>query len=589
MRENATVAIVYLVLVACDADAGTSIAGGAAPLSVPLDRPGETDPADPASTSGEAPDAEPATTSGGGAAGAGGTSGGGTGQRSSDGIESTSDIASETSTSGAWIETSTGDVAQEGTSGTTSGSTGTTGSEGSTTEGSTTWGSSTALVDEAGSSTSSGIGSDEGSTSSDDGPAAVGCEPPGTLETGSSSDDGSDAATTGTPPVCGNGIVEPSESCWTEAIDLPGGGNELTGVVVADFTNDGDDDVVLLSYQSALNSAGNPLWLLVGSQDAGFAVGSVTSLGPMGGARGGAGAADFDQDGLLDLAFVDQDDLGGAFEHPYVRIWSGHGDGTFTSVLALPFPAPSELRAVVGELDGDGLPDVLTYFPHWDAYSEVEALLWPGTGDGDLGPPIVAFDPTGLDHVAVARIDCDDIDDLVVRRTSGTAILLADGDGSFTEVAGAPGCSPNHRLVGDFDGDAIVDIACRSSGAATVHLGHGDGTFEPGTTTLFPGLSAPGCPADYDGDGIEDVLVADAPAVYVARGVGDGTFAAAEAAFDLPVYAVWGDPHPLNCFGRPRLDANGDGVHDVLQIHVVGPPYTAVNPYFEVSLYASDP
>jgi hypothetical protein len=584
VRENATVAIVYLVLVACDADAGTGIAGGAVPPSVPVDRTGGVDPADAASTSGDAPDAEPATTSGGGAAGAGGTSGDGPESRSSDGVEWTTDIASETSTSGAWIETSTGDVAQEGTSGTSSGSTDTSGSEGSTTEG-----SSTALADEAGSSTSSGSGGDGGEASSDDGPIAVGCEPPGTPETGSSSGDGSDADTAGTPPVCGNGIVEPPESCWTEAIDLPGTGNELTGVVVADFTNDGDDDIALLSYQSAQNSPGNPVTVLVGSENASFTVGSVTSLGLMGGARGGAGAADFDQDGLLDLAFVDQDDPGGAFDHPYLRIWTGDGDGTFTSVLALPFPAPSELRAVVGELDGDGLPDVLTYFPHWDAYSEVEALLWPGTGDGDLGAPIVAFDPTGLDHVAVARIDCDDIDDLVVRRTSGTAILLADGDGSFTEVPGAPGCSPNHRLVGDFDGDAIVDMACRSSGAATVHLGHGDGTFEPGTTTLFPGLSAPDCPADHDGDGIDDVLVAYAPTVYVARGLGDGTFAAAEAAFDLPVYAVWGDPHPLNCFGRPRLDANGDGVDDVLQIHVAGPPYTVVNPYFEVSIYASDP
>lgn len=146
-------------------------------------------------------------------------------------------------------------------------------------------------------------------------------------------------------------------------------GEPFRGVAVFDYDNDGDDDILYLAPHGSAH--GHFLYRNDGymkftdvSAEAGF--------GPGGRGQGGVVAADFDNDGHIDLVMSGS---GGIFldlwtpSNPGPAAYRNNGDGTFTDVTAdafrttrfgFPLATPTQnLMVSAADYNNDGLLDVM--------------------------------------------------------------------------------------------------------------------------------------------------------------------------------------------------------------------------------------
>ena len=185
----------------------------------------------------------------------------------------------------------------------------------------------------------------------------------------------------------------------------------------------------------------------------------------------------------------------------------------------------------VGDFNGDGKPD-LAVLNNLDGTLSILV----GKADGTFLPHVNY--PLGLSGgvitLAVTTGDFNGdqrLDLAVVMSVGGTnevAILLGNGDGSFTKPAMfALDGSPHGLSVGDFNNDEKVDLAVAEStgggSAVAILLGNGDGSFQPPSDFPLPAVPGMVAAADLNHDGNLDLIVA-AGSLAVLLGNGNGTF-----------------------------------------------------------------
>jgi hypothetical protein len=332
-------------------------------------------------------------------------------------------------------------------------------------------------------------------------------------------------------------------------------GSRPTALEVADLDGDSHLDVVVT------NTGGfqNTVTVAIGFGDSTF-----VEFRPgidVGGLPGELELADFDGDGIRDVAVVSTNEASLA-----VLL----GLGSRPSFFSAPRPAIAVGRAPVdvtsADLNGDGDLDLVT------ANEEIEGS--PGTisvllGAGNGNFVRVDHEPTvegprdligelGTAFVVVVDINRDQIPDiLALNRTSeSVSIFLGEGDGTFDipTVQAVPGFQ--HFAVGDVDGDGNVDLAGAlvNVDSVAVSLGNGDGTFGPADTYLVGSAPIRVALHDVTDNGSLDIVAANSRSqdVSVLQGNGDGTFAAART------YVADAEPRRLN-FG----DFDEDGILDI--------------------------
>lgn len=242
---------------------------------------------------------------------------------------------------------------------------------------------------------------------------------------------------------------------------------------------------------------------------------------------------DVDGDGKADLVVVQPYFVDSSLHGIFYEIAYGNGDGTFEPVgdepggLAIRFPNPREFARFahfeLGDLDGDGLADLVILQPYWidGTFSGVFYEVSMGNGDGTFTP---LEDEPGLAIRSTREFDA---------------------------------AEPAAFRLGDVDGDGLADLSILQPDISSDHFqrvtvevgfGNGDGTFaavgetpervrilhtSPADEVRFTGLRM----ADVDDDGLADLVVVQPffngesfKGVFyeTSFGNGDGTFRPSE-------------------------------------------------------------
>lgn len=314
--------------------------------------------------------------------------------------------------------------------------------------------------------------------------------------------------------------------------------------VIADLNADGFADVATANADFVAGTMG----VLLGNGDGTFQP-PVTY--PTGIFTSGVLVADFNQDGIPDIAAMSQGD---GTDGP-VAIFLGNGDGTFQDPIVNNlgvFP----VAIVAGDFDRDGVLDIasIDYFAN-------NAYISLGNGDGTF-KPVVPYAVGGAPYsVASADFNNDNFADLAVvnDNDSTVSVLLGNGDGTFqTQKVFATGFQVEFVATGDLNGDGKQDLIVANYADATagVLLGNGDGTFQNQLPYSVSGYASGLAIADLDGDGALDIAVSCnvPPRVDVLYNQGDGTFAPTQS-YKIGV---------ATSFQLSIGDLNGDGAPDII-------------------------
>lgn len=325
----------------------------------------------------------------------------------------------------------------------------------------------------------------------------------------------------------------------------------------------------------------------------------------------GTGVAwlDYDQDGLMDLFFVQSGATDAYKPNQPLRcaLYHNNGDGTFTDVTAkagLGGEGHYGQGVAVGDFDNDGYPDIyvtgygraVLYHNNGDGtFTDVTAKAGVGDeGKWSTSAGWFDYDKDGwLDLVVTNYLDWTPANNLWCgERKAGyrsycnpgnyrgqrTKLYRNNHDGTFTDVSDKSGVGlPESKGMGvvlaDFRNNGWTDIAiANDTWPNFLFLNNHDGTFTD--SSLISGLAASEDgryeagmgidAADVDGDGFLDVYIThlDFELNRLYHNNGDGTFTDATYSSGIGTKAIL-----LSGVAAKFVDYDNDGWPDILQVN----------------------
>ena len=392
----------------------------------------------------------------------------------------------------------------------------------------------------------------------------------------------------------GNGIfAAPTDANFTGADSIPI--HRFSENVAPDLNGDGKPDVVFVPLQSG-GFGRSQVMVGLGRGDGTFYVSYWVGAPPQPFAGANpdfvtgiaAVPADFDKDGVLDLAFatMGKDNTRGG-----VSILFGDTPGTFdvprsysANYKGFAHGAPAR-GGVFGDFTGDGKADLVVVDGGTDGFVPSPLLdTFRGNGDGSFADAITAlpWDPGHSGSSSTLRsadLDKNGTLDLVFFGPQSGLVASGYGDGTFTNFGGFGYNAgvPANMVVADFNGDGFPDLAifegigCSFPNASTqveilLQGAGGTKTFSTKSTVPVNGICGGGSAlvaADFDKDGKVDLIVplgnntngTNSSTLFI-KGNGDGTFQA-------PVEIGTGVP---TIFDYVAADLNNDGKLDLIGV-----------------------
>jgi Flp pilus assembly secretin CpaC len=275
-------------------------------------------------------------------------------------------------------------------------------------------------------------------------------------------------------------------------------GQQPSAILSGDFNADGNQDFVVTNFTD------NTFSLFLGNGDGTFkqATGSPFALPSAVAGPVAVTAADFNSDGHLDLAIVNQTTND-------VSILLGNGNSTFTQATGLQGASPlavgkMPVAIATGDLNNDSHPDLVVVN---QTDNTVSVLL--GNGDGTFtvatnSPLATGQGPTA---VTIADFNADGNQDIAVTdpQTDSVSVFLGLGQGLFAPAFELPvGTNPRALLSAALSGASLPDVAITDDPSGTT----GQVTVILSPASLFANLAGAGIAQQpYPGAQYEDLGV----------------------------------------------------------------------------------
>ncbi len=329
---------------------------------------------------------------------------------------------------------------------------------------------------------------------------------------------------------------------------------------------------------------------------------------------GGVAVFDFDNDGLLDIFFVN----GGRFQEDPARImridrstpalqnrlYRNEGDGAFADVTESAGVTGSDhgygMGAAAADYDNDGLADLYVTnfgrnvlyrnqgdgtFRDTTASAGVAVGEWTASAgffDYDNDSYLDLFVVQYLDWDFSKHISCGEVYCPPSYRAMDSLLFHNNGNGTFTDVSGSAGIAGFFGkglgvAFNDYDGDGLADVCvANDSVAQQLFRNNGDGTFSELALDIGLAYNEDGLPysgmgidfSDYNNDGHPDIVITDlAKELYALyRNDGSGTFSFVTRTSNLGNITAF-----MSGWGTRFFDYDHDGWKDlfVAQSHVI--------------------
>lgn len=284
---------------------------------------------------------------------------------------------------------------------------------------------------------------------------------------------------------------------------LPIDNDATLDVALVDVDRDGDLDLL------GMNESGNKLYRNDGRGAFTPAPSGWIPADP--GRRTRLAIADVDGDGDPDFATAHLRWSGSEFVGEQNRLFRNDGSGTFTDVTASTLPAAIDATVALsfGDVDGDGDPDLIA-----GNDGQTDALLF-NDGRGGFADALglsLPADSMQATTAALGDVDGDGMPDLFLGSwgRGESRLFRNDGHGGFKDVTAQHW--PGYRdftaalLLADLDGDGDLDLVEGLYGREVVHRNDGRGRFTPAWSAGPSDLTNAMAVADVDGDGDLDLV-----------------------------------------------------------------------------------
>lgn len=284
----------------------------------------------------------------------------------------------------------------------------------------------------------------------------------------------------------------------------------VNGIAVADLDGNGLPDILGL-VSTSINGSPTQGYISARYQMSGGQFALPPTRFGVGTGPANFVLADLNGDGRPDLVVANAND--GTVT---VRLADPANAGLFLPATVLTTPGRTPLDVAVGDLNGDGLPDIVVA-----ASGANSVLVFDQQAGGSFAPPVAL--PVGGDPqaVAVGDLDGNGLADIAVGTSANTvSVLLQTTAGAFAPAVDyATGVNPVAVKAVDLNGDGKLDLLTADYGAATAPNTLGLSVLLQGITPgAFPThveyatdyCSAALAVGDLDGDGHPDVVVANA-------------------------------------------------------------------------------
>jgi hypothetical protein len=261
------------------------------------------------------------------------------------------------------------------------------------------------------------------------------------------------------------------------------------GIALGDFNGDGKPDLAIT--ESPTGNTPDSIDILLGKGDGTFTPG--TSIQGVSNTASAIVAADFNRDGILDLATE------GYASPAEVSVFLGRGDGTFTQASRSPILGTANSGSVlaVGDFNGDGITDLIT------ANGGTVLGLLLGNGDGTFQPVIDVNVPRFQVPAAISAVA---LGDFVGSGLSGIASAdYANYEAAVLLPQATPQTTTSTAMLSGISlvGSGLHEVDAVYSGSSTYQpstsptiLLYGQGQPTTVTLTLSPTTSSYGQPVN---------------------------------------------------------------------------------------------